>query len=165
MAERPAEGSAFDLVTSSYTGTVRALGQARPWRMSAGSRPLVVAVPHAPGVPDLPGADEEAAALIGMLPGARLLRGQAATRERLMAELQHHDIVHIASHAGSDADRHYEGHLVLHDGRLHFGNIATARAGQRGLAFLSACGTARSRIDVPDESLNLLSAFQLAGFQ
>ncbi|MBT2543131.1 CHAT domain-containing protein [Streptomyces sp. ISL-44] len=164
MAERPAEGAAFDLVTSSYTSTVRALGQARPWRTSAGSRPLVVAVPHAPGVPDLPGADEEASVLIGMLPGARLLRGQAATRERLMAGLQHHDIVHIASHAGFDADRHYEGHLVLHDGRLHFSNIAAARAGQGGLAFLSACGTARSRIDVPDESLNLLSAFQLAGF-
>ncbi|MFI1225618.1 MULTISPECIES: CHAT domain-containing protein [unclassified Streptomyces] len=164
MAERPAEGSAFDLVTSSYTGTVRALGRTRPSRTSAGSRPLVVAVPHAPGVPDLPGADEEAAVLIGLLPGARLLRGQAATRERLMAELQRHDIVHIAGHAGFDADRHYEGHLVLPDGRLHFSDIATARAGQGGLAFLSACGTARSRIDVPDESLNLLSAFQLAGF-
>ncbi|WP_405015810.1 CHAT domain-containing protein [Kitasatospora sp. NBC_00070] len=164
MAEHPAEGSAFDLVTSSYTGTVRALGQARPWRMSAGSRPLIVAVPHAPGVPDLPGADEEAAVLLDLLPGARLLRGPAATRERLLAELRHHDIVHIASHAGSDADRHHEGHLVLHDGRLHFGHLATARAGQGGLAFLSACGTMRSRLDVPDESLNLLSAFQLAGF-
>ncbi|OAH10160.1 CHAT domain-containing protein [Streptomyces jeddahensis] len=164
MAEHPEEGSAFDLVTSSYTPTVHALGRSRPWRASAGNRPLVVAVPHAPGVPDLPGADEEAAVLVGMLPGTRLLRGQAATRKRLMAELQNHDIIHIASHAGYDADRQYEGHLVLHDGRLHVSDIATARAGQGGLAFLSACGTARSRLDVPDESLNLLSAFQLAGY-
>ncbi|MFB7915495.1 CHAT domain-containing protein [Streptomyces sp. NPDC056061] len=164
MAEHPGEGSAFDLVTSSYTPTVHALGRALPWRASAGSRPLVVAVPHAPGVPDLPGVDEEAAVLLGLLPGTRLLRGQAATRGRLMAELRNHDIVHIAGHAGHDADRHHEGHLVLHDGRLHFGDIASARAGGGGLAFLSACATARSRLDVPDESLNLLSAFQLAGY-
>lgn len=53
---------------------------------------------------------------------------------------------------------------MLHDGRLHFGDIAAARTGAGGLAFPSACGTARSRLDLPDESLNLLSAFQLAGY-
>ncbi|MFJ5229625.1 CHAT domain-containing protein [Kitasatospora sp. NPDC088391] len=177
MAERPAEGSAFDLVTSSYTGTVSALGRPRPRRAEeAGDRngpeeagewgrPLVVAVPRAPGVPELPGADEEAAVLVGLLPGARLLHGAAATRERLLAELPRHDLVHIACHAGFDADRHYEGHLVLHDGRLHFADIAAARAGRGTLAFLSACGTARGRTDLPDESLNLLSAFRLAGYR
>ncbi|MFF9347221.1 CHAT domain-containing protein [Streptomyces sp. NPDC014734] len=167
MAEHPEDGSAFDLAVSSYTPTIHALGRARragPWRAGTGSRPLVVAVPRAPGVPDLPGVDEEAAVLLGLLPGARLLRGQAATRGRVMAELRNHDMVHIAGHAGYDADRHHEGHLVLHDGRLHINDIARARAGGGGLAFLSACGTARSRLDVPDESLNLLSAFQLAGY-
>ncbi|WP_078491185.1 CHAT domain-containing protein [Streptomyces sp. SPB074] len=37
------------------------------------------------------------------------------------------------------------------------------RLDQAGLAFLSACGTAQNRL-LPDESLNLLSAFQLASF-
>ncbi|MFE0368402.1 CHAT domain-containing protein [Streptomyces tendae] len=76
-----------------------------------------------------------------------------------MAELRHHRRARRIRHG-----RHYEGHLVLHDGRLHFGDIAAARTGAGGLAFLSACGTARSRLDLPDESLNLLSAFQLAGY-
>ncbi|GGZ30006.1 hypothetical protein GCM10010365_58090 [Streptomyces poonensis] len=81
-----------------------------------------------------------------------------------MTALPDHDIVHVACHAGHDAGRHHEGHLVLHDGRLHIGDIAAARTDRAGLAFLSACGTARNRLDLPDESVNLLSAFQLAGF-
>ncbi|MFD8389071.1 CHAT domain-containing protein [Streptomyces sp. NPDC059680] len=164
MAERREEGSAFALVVSSYTPTVHALGRLRPWRPGPDSRPLVLALPRTPGAPDLPAADEEAALLTGSFPGARLLRGPAATRERLMTAVPDHDIVHVACHAGHDADRHHESHLVLHDGRLHIGDIAAARTDRAGLAFLSACGTARNRIDLPDESLNLLSAFQLAGF-
>ncbi|HEY5835644.1 CHAT domain-containing protein [Streptomyces sp.] len=164
MAERREEGSAFALVVSSYTPTVHALGRLRSWRPGPDSRPLVVALPRTPGAPDLPAADEEAALLTGSFPGARLLRGPAATRERLMAAVPDHDILHVACHAGHDADRHHESHLVLHDGRLHIGDIAAARTDRAGLAFLSACGTAQNRLDLPDESLNLLSAFQLAGF-
>ncbi|MGW5432238.1 CHAT domain-containing protein [Streptomyces sp. NPDC004059] len=164
MAERREEGSAFALVVSSYTPTVHALGRLSAWRPGPDSRPLVVALPRTPGAPDLPAADEEAALLTGSFPGARLLRGPAATRERLLTAVPDHDIVHVACHAGHDADRHHEGHLVLHDGRLHIGDIAAARTDRAGLAFLSACGTARNRLDLPDESLNLLSAFQLAGF-
>lgn len=164
MAGRHEEASAFDVVVSSYTPTVHALGRTPPWRPGPDSRPLVVALPHTPGTSDLPVADQEAGLLTGQFPGARLLRGPAATRERLAAALPEHDIVHLACHAGYDANRHHEGHLVLHDGRLHFSDIAAARTGRAGLAFLSACGTARSRVDLPDESLNLLTAFQLAGF-
>ncbi|MGW1030358.1 CHAT domain-containing protein [Streptomyces sp. NPDC002577] len=164
MAERREEGSAFALVVSSYVPTVHALGRLRSWRPSPDSRPLVVALPRTPGAPDLPAADEEAAVLTGSFPGARLLRGPAATRERLMTAVPDHDIVHVACHAGHDADRHHESHLVLHDGRLHIADIAAARTDRAGLAFLSACGTAQNRLDLPDESLNLLSAFQLAGF-
>ncbi|MER5427616.1 CHAT domain-containing protein [Streptomyces sp. NPDC002588] len=164
MAERREEGSAFDQVISSYTPTVHALGRTRPWRPGPDSRPLVVALPRTPGAADLPAADEEAAEVAGSFSGTRVLRGPAATRARLTTALPDHDIVHVACHAGYDTHRHYEGHLVLHDGRLHFTDIATARTGRAGLAFLSACGTARNRLDLPDESLNLLTAFQLAGF-
>ncbi len=164
MAERREEGSAFALAVSSYTPSVHALGRMRSWRPSPDSRPLVVTLPRTPGASDLPAADEEAALLTSAFPGARLLRGRAATRERLLAALPDHDIVHVACHAGHDADRHFESHLALYDGRLHIGDIAATRTDKAGLAFLSACGTARNRLDLPDESLNILSAFQLAGF-
>lgn len=164
MAGSHEEAHAFDLVLSSYTPTINALGRARPWRPGPDSRPLVVAMPRTPGAPDLPAAEHEAALLASLFPDVRLLRGRAAEHERVKTTIADHDIVHIACHTVHDPGRRGEGHLLLHDGRLSFADIAAARTGRAGLAFLSACGTARSRFDLPDESLNLATAFQLAGF-
>jgi hypothetical protein len=156
--------NAFDLAISSYTPTVHALGRTPPWRLGPDTGALVVALPHTPGAPDLPAADHEAALLARRFPKCRLMRGPAATREKVMAALPDHEIVHLACHAGHDADSTYESHLLLHDGRLHLSDIGLTRTDQAGLAFLSACGTARSRLDLPDESLNLVTGFHVAGF-
>jgi tetratricopeptide (TPR) repeat protein len=165
MAARHEEGDAFDLVLSSYTPTVHALGRTELWRPARDSHPLVVVLPHTPGAPDLPSADREAAVLTTIYPDARLLRGRAATRAKFTAALPDHDILHVACHSGYDAHHGYEGHLLLSDGRMHIADIATMRTGRAaGLAFLSACGTARGRTDLPDESRTLLTAFQSAGF-
>jgi CHAT domain-containing protein len=156
--------SVLDLTVPSYTSTVRALRGAVPFRPRPDSRTLLVGLPYTPGLPDLPGAEEEVALLAGRLPGSRLLRGPAATRTAVATALSQCDIAHFACHGGEDADRQYERHLCLYDGRLELDEITKAQAGHSGLAYLSACGTARRRLSLPDESFSLASAFQLAGF-
>jgi CHAT domain-containing protein len=123
----------------------------------------VVALPRTPGLPDLPAAELESEFVAARLPGCRVLRGPDATRESVMNALHDADIVHFACHTAHDPDR-YEGRLLLHDGALTFSDIGRVRADRGGLAFLSACATARPRIDLPDESLSIASGFQLAGF-
>ncbi|MDF3150240.1 CHAT domain-containing protein, partial [Streptomyces sp. T21Q-yed] len=48
-AGRHESGNALDLVTSSYTPTLRALARTRPWQPAPDTRPLVVALPRTPG--------------------------------------------------------------------------------------------------------------------
>jgi hypothetical protein len=164
-AGRHESGNALDLVTSSYTPTLRALTRTRPWQPASDTRPLVIALPHTPGsAAPLPAADQEAALLTTLFPRCRLLRGPAASRANVTAALADHEMVHLACHTGQDPDRHYESHLLLHDGRLHQPDLPLTGTRRGGLAFLSACGTALSRLDLPDESLNLLSSFHAAGF-
>ncbi|MEU1462534.1 CHAT domain-containing protein [Streptomyces sp. NPDC005727] len=163
-AGRHESGNALDLVTSSYTPTLRALARTHPWQPAPDTRPLVVALPRTPGTVALPAADLEAALLTTLFPGCRLLRGPAASRANVTAALPDHEMVHLACHTGQDRDRDYESHLLLHDGKLHHPDLPLTGTRRGGLAFLSACGTALSRLDLPDESLNLLSGFHAAGF-
>ncbi|MHA4818232.1 CHAT domain-containing protein [Streptomyces aculeolatus] len=164
-AGRHESGNALDLVTSSYTPTLRALARARPWQPTPDTKPLVVALPQTPGsAAALPAADLEAALLTTLFPGCRLLRGPAANRGAVTAALPDHEMVHLACHTGHGPDRDYESYLLLHDGKLHQSDLLPTRTSRGGLAFLSACGTALSRLDLPDESLNLLNGFHTAGF-
>jgi hypothetical protein len=166
MAARHGEDDAFELVHSSYTPTVHALSRADDrWRPAKDSRPLVVALPQTPGAVDLPSADREAAILRSVFPEARLLRGRAASRAKVTAVLPSHDIVHIVCHGGDDRDRGFESYLALHDGPMHIADIEAMRVGRpAGLAFLSSCSAARVRLDLPDESRSVLTAFKSAGF-
>lgn len=161
-AGHPSGPNALDLVVSSYTPTVRTLGRARPWQPRRASKPLVVALPRTPGLPDLPAVEQELAHVVAAFPDCRVLRGPAATRDRITAALPDHDIAHFACHGAHDSRRHYESHLMVHDGPLPASSIIGAE--QADLAFLSACGTARHRLDLPDESLSMATSFQLAGF-
>jgi tetratricopeptide (TPR) repeat protein len=164
----------IDRVISSYTPTVRALLHARrpsPAVAESGSGILVVAMPHTPGAPDLPGAPRESAWLRARF-GSQVLvlsEGSAlATNESVSAAMTGYPWAHFACHAASRIDNPSGSCLLLHDYAdrpLTVLAIARLRLDHAELAFLSACSTARTGAALPDEAINLASAFQLAGYR
>uniref|UniRef100_UPI001F48A3CB CHAT domain-containing protein n=1 Tax=Streptomyces venezuelae TaxID=54571 RepID=UPI001F48A3CB len=158
----------LDRTVPSYAPTVRALAAAR--RRTAASVPsfLVVAVPEAPGAPPLPGAAGEGAAVAGALPGARLLAGEAATRDAVVSALADHTWLHFCGHGTSEPLTAVGSRLLVHDHLDHpltVAGISRLDLSGADLAYLSACGTARSGFTVMDEGLHLAGGLQLAGFR
>ncbi|WP_372661511.1 CHAT domain-containing protein [Amycolatopsis kentuckyensis] len=158
-----------DRVVSSTTPTIRALGYAR-----AGGRPeraeprlLVVAMPHTPDAPDLPGARTEAGRLATRVPGATVLTGPDATRDAVLRALPENTWAHFACHGYSDPDNPSDSHLALHDHErspLRVPDLSGLRLRHAEFAFLSACDTARTTERLSDEAIHPLAALQIAGF-
>jgi tetratricopeptide (TPR) repeat protein len=164
----------LDRVISSYTPTVRALLHARrpaPAVAESGSGILVVAMPHTPGAPDLPGAPRESAWLRARFGPEVLVLSEGsplATHESVSAAMTSYPWAHFACHAASRIDNPSGSCLLLHDYAdrpLTVLAVARLSLDHAELAFLSACSTARSGAALPDEAINLASAFQLAGYR
>ncbi|MEV6248867.1 CHAT domain-containing protein [Streptomyces sp. NPDC051742] len=159
----------LDRVVSSTTPTIRALAHARAGRRDDRNEPrlLVVAMPHTPDAPDLPGAQAEADHLAALLPGATVLIGADATRAAVLDALPASGWAHFACHGYSDPDNPSDSHLALHDhDRAPFRVLDLSRLRLRNaeFAFLSACDTARTTARLSDEAIHPLAAFQIAGF-
>jgi hypothetical protein len=167
----------LDLVSSSYTPTARSLRYARrpvyPDAASADGQVLVVAMARTPGATDLDAAPEEAALLTERFGArARVLPDDAdhalATFESVRAAMPGYPWVHFACHAEASLAEPSASHLLLQDYAskpLTVLDIAGLRLEQAELAFLSACSTAMTGGVLPDEAINLASAFQLAGYR
>src|SRR5262245_59927351 len=121
--------SVLDRVVSSYIPTIRALHHGR--RRPAPSRraALAVAMPATPGASDLPSAGAEADVVVRAIPDTLALSGEAATRERVLAELPGRPWAHFACHGAPTLGMPSAGRLVVHDHRehpltvLHLGNL------------------------------------------
>lgn len=157
----------LDRVVSSYTPTVRALQHARRpspvHTITDMDRHLVVA---AAGHSDqeLPQARAEAELVAEVLPGdPRPLVDDEATFERVMGRLANAHVAHFACHALTMADPS-SSYLALHDIPLRVSDLDGMHFDDAYLAYLSACSTA-SGTQLPDESIHVASAFQLAGFR
>jgi len=160
-----AAGSVPDRVVSSYASTLRGLTSAwaAPVVVRGPSDPLIVAVPSAPGVPDLPAVGLEVADLTRRFPHARVLGGGEAVRESVLEALSRHHWAHFACHAASAG-----GGLILPDHEtapLTVADIARLRLPGAEIAYLSACETNTGPADLADESLHVAGAFQMAGFR
>ena len=157
----------LDRVVSSYTPTVRALRHARrPSPVHAipdMDQHLVVAVAgHSDQ--ELPHVRTEANLVAGMLPGnPRPLVDDEATFEGVMGRLADAHLAHFACHAVTMADPS-SSYLALHDMPLRVSDLDGMRFDDSYLTYLSACSTA-SGSRLPDESIHVASAFQLAGFR
>ncbi|MFD7863610.1 CHAT domain-containing protein [Streptomyces sp. NPDC059783] len=165
--EEAAGRTVLDRTASSYTPSLRVLARSRRPGRSAASF-LVVAVPEAPAAPPLPGAAEEAAVLTGLLPGARLLTGDAATRDAVVAALRDHAWLHFCGHATAEPGTGSGSRLIVHDHLDHPLTVAgISRLDLAGaeLAYLSACHTARTGFTAVDEALHLAGGLQIAGFR
>ncbi|MFH9065688.1 CHAT domain-containing protein [Streptomyces coeruleorubidus] len=156
-------------VVTSTTPTIRALGHARAGRRDDRNEPrlLVVAMPHTPDAPDLPGAQAEADHLAALIPGATVLVGADATRDAVLDALPASGWAHFACHGYSDPDNPSDSHLALHDhdrAPLRVLDLSRLRLRNAEFAFLSACDTARTTARLSDEAIHPLAAFQIAGF-
>lgn len=156
-----------DRVVPSYTPTVRALLQARR-QLALDDRfdpsPLVVTIADTPGAEPLPGAEDEAQALLEIFPGGRQLLGAEATVAAVREALSAHSWVHFACHGVTDTRTPSASGLVLWDGRLTTLDVAAERPARPQLAVLSACSTSQGGMALPDEVVQLASSFQLAGY-
>ncbi|MFE9456764.1 CHAT domain-containing protein [Streptomyces californicus] len=173
----------LDRAVSSYTPTVRALARARDG-LAAGERggrasagrggpvpggrgrpaPLVVALEETPGAAPLLGVAREVAVVRELFPEGRLLAGPEATVAAVGRALGAHPWVHFSCHGVSELLDPSRSGLILYDGRLTVADAAAQRPGSPELAVLSACSAAQGGIRIPDEAVQLASAFQLAGY-
>ena len=126
-------------------------------------------MPHTPGASDLPGAQAEAAGLQRRFPGqVTVLTGPQATHDAVLAALPAARWAHFACHGSSDLTNPSASRLLLADHQqrpLTVVDVARLRLDDAGLAFLSACSTARPGGRLADEAIHLASAFQLAGYR
>ncbi|GIH23461.1 CHAT domain-containing protein [Acrocarpospora phusangensis] len=175
-----ARRTVLDRVVSSYTPTVRALGQARrnPARRSAAPKALIVAMSTTPGLPDEGRLDyvrAEAALVRTRLPASVLLAEPAAeagravpTKATVLAQLPGCTVAHFACHGESHPTDPSRSRLLLRDHAeepLTVASLASLRLDHAQLAYLSACRTAfTGAARLLDEAIHLSSACQLAGF-
>lgn len=161
-AGHPGQEGALDRVVSSYTPTLRVLAHSVARPPVHIRRQLTIAMPHTPGLPDLPGTVAETADL---RTGTPPLTDRDATVAGVTEALRDATWAHFACHASADLVTPSHGGLQLFDGTLQIPRIGELVLEHAEIAYLSACSTANRGWRPADESIHLASAFQLAGFR
>ena len=124
-------------------------------------------MPRTPDEIRLVKARDEAALLEREVSGTTVLMEDQATFDSVTQALPRHRRAHFACHARSDLTDPSASCLLLYDHEsraLTVHDITALRLDQE-LAFLSACTTARPGVTLPDESIHLAAAFNLAGYR
>jgi CHAT domain-containing protein len=78
--------------------------------------------------------------------------------------MEQQDWVHLACHANQNVKDPTESGFFLHDGMLSLATITQKSFKNKGLAFLSACQTAKGDANLPDEAVHLASGMWMAGY-
>ncbi|HUQ81403.1 MAG TPA: CHAT domain-containing protein [Gemmatimonadaceae bacterium] len=122
-----------------------------------------------PDLDQLRGADREVASIRSLYPKATVLRGEEATRARVMDGFALHSVVHFAGHARVSLDEPLASHLVVARDTAGFAaNVVfasdLARLNLRSvrLAVLSACGAPVDH-SAPSRTNGLIQALLDAG--
>ncbi|MFD3589816.1 CHAT domain-containing protein [Streptomyces sp. NPDC058683] len=142
-------------------------------------RSLIVAMPVTPGAPPLHKVRQEVEKVSSHLPRPVVLSPDAKgngngagdrlpTRDNVMAHLPGCTVAHFSCHGEARADDPSSSRLFLLDHEtapFTVAGLAPVRLDRAQLAYLSACRTAfGGSLDLADEAIHLVSAFQLAGF-
>ncbi|KAL4813877.1 CHAT domain-containing protein [Aspergillus spinulosporus] len=164
----------LDRVMSSYSLSVKAIvhGRRRPAKQSFSANALLAAMEHTPEHDHLPFAANEVRILHDMCTSMGLHRIQPKCHKHniisLMPECR---IFHFAGHGYTDHTDPLKSQLVLKGGKhdsLTMASLLEMNLRERApfLAYLSACGTGQIKNErLIDESIHLISTFQLAGFR
>ncbi|CAE6426364.1 unnamed protein product [Rhizoctonia solani] len=159
-----------DFVVSSYTPTLSALLSALSSPSIPHSRLLAIGQENSSrhGLSLLPGTRKELAFIQTHAKEPVILskiNGSYATCELVLEAMEHSDWVHLACHAKQDADKPTESGFFLADGVLTLDRIIQRSFKDKGLAFLSACQTAKGDENLADEAVHLASGMLLAGYR
>ncbi|KAG5806095.1 hypothetical protein H9Q74_006025 [Fusarium xylarioides] len=163
----------MDRVLSSYSPSLKALIHGRRQREIATgpSHALMIDVEHTNGHPRLPQARAEIK-VVGEICESMAIRPVSGgqSKQDMLSCLRNCKIFHFAGHGYTNGDDPSKSHLCLSDTSdpLTVGDILKLNLHEKFpfLAYLSACSTGRVQDDkFIDESIHLISAFQLAGFR
>ncbi|CAE6482999.1 unnamed protein product [Rhizoctonia solani] len=157
----------YDYVISSYTPTLSALIPKSTMLAKQTPRLLLVGQEHTPGHNPLPGTRKELAH-IRSCADAQLsytqLDGNNATTDAVLNAMEEHEWVHLACHAHQDSRSPLDSGFFLQDGTLSLLQISQKEFKNKGLAFLSACQTAKGDKVLPEEAVHLASGMIMAGY-
>ena len=127
---------------------------------------LVVGMPTTPGQKDISFVKVEMDELQTLIPSCTILQNPKKTE--VLPMIPNHQITHFSCHGYSSVADPSQSKLLLDDWNvapLTVSDLAALNARLPQLAFLSACHTASiGDFKLLDESINLTSAFQLAGY-
>ncbi|VUC26072.1 unnamed protein product [Clonostachys rosea] len=163
----------MDRVVSSYGTTVQGLVASRlqASTVSTSAEALLVAMSNTPGNCTLPYATDEVCEIQKIFKctsvNATQLEGH---KETIKSRLNKSNIFHFAGHGYTDYVDPSKSHLCVEDKNnpLSIAELLQLDIdqGSHFLAYLSACGTGRVREEkFMDESIHLISAFQVLGFR
>jgi hypothetical protein len=165
----------LDRVMSSYSSSIKAIIHGRRQRRNLEGTPsnlakaLLVAMEYTPGTPRLPFATREVEMLHDLCRSMSLESIEPGRRKQdVTSHLPRCSIFHFAGHGDTDANDPSESYLLLDDGKLTVANLLELNVRERSpfLAYLSACETGRINNEkFVDESIHLISAYQLAGYR
>ncbi|KAG5747343.1 hypothetical protein H9Q70_009971 [Fusarium xylarioides] len=166
--------SILDRVISSYQTSVQSIIRGRKRRTAA--RPLqqalLVSMEKTPGSFNLPNAPKEVAAVREVCESMSITTVESKPHKQdIIAQLFQSDIFHYAGHAYTDGHNPVESYLCLDADKancLTISNLLDNNLQRQSpfLAYLSACGTGEMQNNnLTDESIHLISGFQLLGFR
>ncbi|ENH67510.1 hypothetical protein FOC1_g10010790 [Fusarium oxysporum f. sp. cubense race 1] len=164
----------LDRVVSSYASSVKAMIQARKRRIPTGesSKAVLVAMETTPTLSRLAFANQELEVVKDVCSSIGLeVVEPKRQKAALIDQLRQCKFFHFAGHGCTDPQDPLRSYLCLEDvvtNPLRVGGLLDLNLKDQPpfLAYLSACGTGRIQQEqFMDESVHLISAFQLAGFQ
>lgn len=166
----------MDRAMSSYGSSIKTIINSRkyttPHPFSSDARALLVPMEHTPGYPSLPHASKEVEMLQHYFKSINVDSVEPGRQvENIKTHLPSYSIFHFAGHGHTDPDDPLQSCLVLGDQKsepLTVGSLfdIDLRRKPPFLAYLSACGTSQVNDQtLVDESIHLISAYQLAGFR
>ncbi|KAL6406634.1 hypothetical protein AUP68_09435 [Ilyonectria robusta] len=173
----PGFNTALDRAISSYSSTIKTIVHSREQpiqEMPATGRgqAVVIAMPQTPGQNPLSNAEDERKEVhrICIEMGLHSVPLKPF-RDEVLSALQDCKVFHFAGHGNSCQGDPLQSHLLLQDWEespLTVERMMGTNVGSRSpfLAYLSACRTGQIRHEASvDESIHLMTAFQLAGFR
>ncbi|CAE6512453.1 unnamed protein product [Rhizoctonia solani] len=157
----------FEYAVSSFTPTITALLASTSSNLGSNSRVLAIGQEVTPGHRLLPGSATELAYIkshVGNRVGYSQLMDAQATPSTVLDAMEQHDWVHLACHAHQNVYDPTMSGFFLHGGTLDLASINRRTFKKKGLAFLSACQTAKGDERLPDEAVHLASGMLMAGY-
>lgn len=158
------------------SGTVFVQASRRAGALSAVElRALVVGNPRVDrkqwaGLPNLPGAEEEAKAIAALYGQAQLLTGTEATQAAFVRAARASTVVHFAGHASGSTDAPSLARLFFapdsnanDSGAFYLRDLARARVERTRVVVLAACRTAEGALSRVEGALSLGRPFLAAG--